>query len=97
MSAAFIAALTPLGTALAFAVVIVWRLLPGGLPDLLNAWTRYRMTATARELAVKPDESERQTGVDILRAVYGAGGGPETQTVPAAQDQPPARPGDPPP
>lgn len=64
---------------------------------MLNAWTRYRTTATARALAGDSDADKRQAGVDMVRAVYGTGGGPQTQTAPTASEQLPASPGDPPP
>jgi len=96
VSAPLIAALTQLGTPFAFAVVIIWRLFPGGLPGMLNAWTRYRTTTTARGLVEESDADKRQAGVDMVRAVCGTGGGPDTQTAPTAQEQPPALPGDPP-
>ncbi|MFI9833780.1 hypothetical protein ACIHIX_39545 [Streptomyces sp. NPDC051913] len=50
-----------------------------------------------RALVEDSDADKRQAGVDMVRAVYGVGGGPETQTAPAAPEQLPASPGDPPP
>lgn len=97
MPAALINALTPLGTTFAFVAVVVWRLFPGGLPEMLTAWTQYRTTTTARTKALDTDEGTSRIGMEMLRLSYGTGGGPETQTAPAAQELPPASPGDPPP
>lgn len=96
MSAALITSLAPTGT-LAFFALLVWRLFPGGVPEMLTAWTRYRTTTTARDKALDEDERTSRIGMEMLRLSYGAGGGPETQTTPAAPEQLPASPGDPPP
>lgn len=96
MPAALIAALAPTGT-LAFVFLIVGRLFPGGIPEMLTAWTRYRTTTTARKKALGTDERKSRIGMEILRLSYGTGGGPDTEAAPAALEQPPASPGDPPP
>ncbi|MFD3843012.1 hypothetical protein ACFWWC_43370 [Streptomyces sp. NPDC058642] len=96
MSAALIEALGLSGT-LVFVVVIVRLLFPGGVPGMMHAWSHFRTTSDARKLVTTPEADKRQIGVDMLRVLYGAGGGPETQAAPASPGQPPDSPAEPPP